>query len=276
MDWRAGRGTQVALVNASAEKLPVSGVVIAKNEGDRIGRCVASLAAICSEVIVLDSGSGDDTVDVAIAAGGRVEQQPWLGFAAQKNAAIARASQPWVLLLDADEWLDADDLPRLRALFASGGIERADVWRLPRRTHFLGTALDHGGWGREQVERLFRPDLRYQPSAVHEKLDLSRRRIANVDVRIEHDTARSHAEYAAKLQRYARLWAQQRHDAGKRAGPWSAPLHAAAYWIKNYILRGGFRDGAMARRYHALHARYVFDKYRLLQDLGRDAPGPGG
>ena len=73
--------------------LPVSGVVIAKDEADRIGRCVASLAAVCAEVVVLDSGSSDDTAAVASAAGARVEQQPWLGFAAQKNAAISRATR---------------------------------------------------------------------------------------------------------------------------------------------------------------------------------------
>ena len=246
-------------------KLPISGVVIAKDEGDRIGRCVASLAALCAEVVVLDSGSGDDTVAAATAAGARVEQQPWLGFAAQKNAAIARATQPWVLLLDADEWLDDAAAARLRALFARGEVERADVWRLPRRTHYLGAALDHGGWGREPVERLFRPDLRYLPADVHERLDLSGRRVAAVDARIEHDTARSDAEYAAKLDRYAALWAQQRRAAGRRAGPLSAPLHAAAYWLKNYVLRGGFLDGPMARRFHALHARYVHRKYRLLR-----------
>ena len=254
-------------MNASLDKPPLSGVVIAKDEGDRIGRCVASLAAVCREVLVLDSGSGDDTVANAIAAGARVEQQPWLGFAAQKNAAIARARQPWVLLLDADEWLDEDAAPRLRALFASGRVERADVWRLQRRTHFLGTALNHGGWGKERVERLFRADLRYLPAQVHEKLDLSGRRVATVAARIEHDTARSFDDYAAKLQRYAQLWASQRQAAVKRAGACSAPLHATAYWIKNYLLRGGFLDGEMARRYHALHARYVHDKYRLLRSL---------
>lgn len=246
--------------------LPLSGVVIARDEGDRIGRCVASLAALCAEVVVLDSGSGDDTVANAAAAGARVEQQPWLGFAAQKNAAIARATQPWVLLLDADEWLDDAAAGRLRALFASGEVERADVWRMPRRTHYLGTALDHGGWGREPVERLFRPSLRYLPAEVHERLDLSGRRVAAVDARIEHDTARSDAEYAAKLDRYAALWARQRRAAGRRAGPLSAPLHAAAYWLKNFVLRGGFLDGPMARRFHSLHARYVHRKYRLLRD----------
>jgi (heptosyl)LPS beta-1,4-glucosyltransferase len=252
-------------VNAPADKLPICGVVIAKNEGDRIGRCVASLTALCRDVLVLDSGSDDDTLANAIAAGARVEQQPWLGFAAQKNAAIARAAQPWVLLLDADEWLAADAAPALRALFANGEVECADAWRLPRRTHFLGTVLDHGGRGNEPVERLFRQDLRYLPAEVHEKLDLAGRRVAAVPARIEHDTARSFDEYAATLQRYARLWARQRHAAGRRAGALSAPLHAAAYWVKNFLLRGGFLDGEMARRYHALHARYVYDKYRLLR-----------
>jgi (heptosyl)LPS beta-1,4-glucosyltransferase len=250
----------------ASAKLPLSGVVIAKDEGDRIGRCVASLVALCSDVVVLDSGSVDDTVAVATAAGARVEQQPWLGFAAQKNAAIARATQPWVLLLDADEWLDDAAAVRLRTLFVSGEVERADVWRLPRRTHYLGAALDHGGWGREPVERLFRPDLRYLPAEVHERLDLSGRRMAAVDARIEHDTARSDAEYAAKLARYAELWARQRRAAGRRAGPLAAPLHAAAYWLKNFVLRGGFLDGPMARRFHALHAGYVHRKYRLLRD----------
>jgi (heptosyl)LPS beta-1,4-glucosyltransferase len=245
--------------------LPLSGVVIAKDEGDRLGRCVTSLAAICSDVLVLDSGSTDDTVAVATAAGARVEQQPWLGFAAQKNAAIARARQPWVLLLDADEWLDVDALTALRALFDCGRVEQADVWRLLRRTHFLGTPLDHGGWGREPVERLFRSDLRYQPADVHERLDTAGRRLATVDARIEHDTARSDVEYVAKLQRYAGLWAQQKRAEGRHAGPLAAPLHAAAYWLKTVVLRGGFLDGPVALRYHALHARYVRDKYRLLR-----------
>lgn len=249
----------------AAARLPLSGVVIAMNEADRIGRCVASLAALCEEVVVLDSGSSDATAAVATAAGARMLQQPWLGFAAQKNAAIAAATRPWVLLLDADEWLDDDAGDRLRALFGSGEVERADAWRLVRRTHYLGTPLDHGGWGREAVERLFRPALRYLPAEVHERLDLAGRRVAAVDARIEHDTARSDAEYAAKLDRYAALWAEQRRAAGRRAGPLAPALHAAAYWLKNFVLRGGFLDGPNARRFHAVHTRYVYRKYHLLR-----------
>ena len=249
-----------------SSKPSLSGVVITRDEADRIGRCVISLASVCTDVLVLDSGSCDDTVRIAQAAGARVEYQPWLGFADQKNAAIARATQPWVLLLDADEWLDPQAGDRICALFADGRVETADVWQLHRRTHYLGTPLEHGGWGCEAVDRLFRNDLRYRPALVHEALDLDGRRTCRLDARIEHDTARSDAEYVTKLQRYAGLWAQQRRAAGKHAGLLDAPLHAAAYWLKNYLLRGGFLDGAQARRYHTLHARYVYDKYRLLRN----------
>lgn len=251
-----------------ARLLPLSGVVIAFNEADRIRRCVASLLTVCGEVVVLDSGSTDATVAIAEDAGAKVYQQAWSGFAAQKNAAIARATEPWVLLLDADEWLDPDAASGIRKLFADGNAETADVWRLHRRTHYLGTALNHGGWGRESVDRLFRNNLRYRPAQVHEALDLAGRRVRRLDARIEHDTARSDEEYRAKLRGYARLWAEQKHASGKRAGILSAPLHAAAHWMKNYVLRGGFLDGGRAHRYHALHARYVFDKYRLLRGHG--------
>lgn len=244
---------------------PLSGVVIAKNEGDRIGRCVASLASVCADIWVLDSGSTDHTVAEAEAAGARVRKQDWLGFSAQKNAAIACATQPWVLLLDADEWLGEGAETALRKLFADGTLERADVWELERRTHFLGAQLNHGGWGREGVERLFRNDLRYLPADVHERLDLRGRRVAHVRARIEHDTARSLDEYRSKLARYAALWARQKHAEGRRAHALAAPLHAGSYWLKNYLLRGGFLDGASARDYHACHARYVFDKYSRLR-----------
>lgn len=248
----------------SARKLPICGVVITRNEADRIARCVTSMATVCRHVIVLDSNSDDATVSVATAAGARVERQRWLGFAAQKNAAIARATQPWVLLLDADEWLaeGADD--QIRALFSSGRVEDADVWRFSRRTHFLGTTLDHGHWSNEQVGRLFRSDMRYLPLLVHEHLDLTDKRVARIDARIEHNTARSQPQYASKLKRYSRLWAQQRIENGRRAYILSAPIHAAAYWLKACLLHGGFLDGPMAWRYHAMHTRYVYDKYRLL------------
>jgi (heptosyl)LPS beta-1,4-glucosyltransferase len=248
------------------QPLPISGVVITKNEADRIVRCVASLRTVCTEVLVLDSGSSDDTVARATAAGARVVHQDWLGFAAQKNAVIAMARQPWVLLLDADEWLDTGAESELQKLFVNNRIESADVWRLQRRTHFLGKALNFGGWGRESVDRLFRPDLHYLPAQVHERLDLRGKRVARVAARIEHDTARNADEYLNKLDRYARLFAEQRLAAGKRAGVLAPWTHAGFYLLKNFIVRGGCLDGPRGWQYHALHARYVWNKYRQMRD----------
>src|SRR6478609_10393731 len=185
---RTGRASEVAvsacmarslparagIIPRMSQPLPLSGVVITKNEADRIARCVGSMVGLCSEVIVLDSGSTDDTVRIAHQLGARVEQLDWQGFALQKNAAIAMAREKWVLLLDADEWLEPAAQEEVRKLFA-GDIEQSDVWLLMRRTHFLGHALRGGSFAREPVHRLFRSNIRHGLRAVHEYLDVEGR-----------------------------------------------------------------------------------------------------
>ena len=246
-----------------SQSLPLSGVVITKNEADRIARCVASMTPLCSEVIVLDSGSTDDTVAIAASLGARVEQLDWQGFALQKNAAIAMAREPWVLLLDADEWLEAHAQDEVHRLFA-GDIEQADVWLLLRRTHFLGHALRGGSFAREPVHRLFRSNIRHGLRAVHEYLDVDGKTVRTSRIVLEHDTARSADDYWSKLQRYAALWAEEQRGKGKSAGPLRGWLAATAYLLKNLLLRGGLIDGAAGFRFHWLHARYAKRKYDLL------------
>ncbi len=255
--------------NALHPKLPLSGVVIACNEADRITRCVASLVAVCDEVLVLDSGSSDDTIKLAQAAGARVEHQPWLGFAEQQNAVIARARHPWVLLLHADEWLREGASEALRELFAAANgpapIESADIWQLRRTTHFLGKALRFGGWGDEKIMRLMRNDVRFLPSQIHERVDKAGKRSQLSAIRVDHDTARSYPEYYQKLQRYAELWAGQNRARGKQAAAWSPLVHAFGYIVKNILLRGGILDGVQGWRYHYCHLCYVYRKYQLLR-----------
>jgi len=250
-------------------KPPLSGVVITKNEADRIVRCVKSLLKICREVVVLDSGSSDDTVRLAREAGARVEHQDWLGFSAQKNAVIELASQPWVFLLDADEWCEDNDIARLQNLIASPQFENADVWNCQRQTYFLGKSLSFGGREKEPVERVFRNNLRYLPAHVHEKLDLSNQRVKSANIRIQHDTARSYREYSTKLDGYAALFAEQNAHKAKKAYAGQSVIHAFFYLLKNYIFRGGFLDGKQGFYYHWLHARYVWMKYKLLADKAR-------
>lgn len=252
--------------------LPLSGVVITCNEADRIGRCVASLRAVCAEVIVLDSGSGDDTVAIARGLGARVEHRDWQGFAAQKNAAIDRATQPWVLLLDADEWLEAPAQECLRALFASGEVEQADVWQLLRRTHFLGHAMRAGSFAREPVERLFRARFRHALLPVHEYLDTAGGKVQASRIVLEHDTARSAGEYWGKLQGYAQLWAAEQFRLGRAVQPGRGALAATAYLLKNLVLRLGIIDGRRGWQFHWLHARYAQRKYASLRALHRQEP----
>lgn len=249
---------------------PLSGVVITLNEADRIERCVRSMAAVCREVIVVDSGSTDATVALATAAGARVVHQAWLGFAAQKNLAISLAAQPWVLLLDADEWLEPEAQARLLALFETSAPASADVFILLRRVHFLGHRMRAGSFAREPVERLFRAHLRHELLPVHERLDTAGARVAPSTIALEHDTARDAAEYWAKLERYARLWADAQRARGRRAGPGRGALAALAYLGKNLLLRGGIIDGAGGWAFHRLHARYA----RLKYDLLRESPRP--
>lgn len=246
------------------EPARLTGVVIAQNEADRIGRCVASLKALCTRVVVLDSGSGDDTVAVARAAGAEVVHQDWLGFAAQKNAAIAQAQTDWVLLLDADEWFEAGAIAALDGFLRSAGLESADAWELPRRTIFLGRPLRHGGWGREWLPRLFRADVRYRPDAVHERLNLDGRRVSRLDARFEHTPVRNLDEHYRKLARYAALWAEGRAATGKRAGFLDLYTHPLFYLLKNYLARGGFLDGREGAVFHLAYAGYTHAKYARL------------
>lgn len=245
---------------------PLSGVVITQDEGDRIARCLRSLSPVCREVIVLDSGSRDDTVAIARAEGAKVEHQEWLGFASQKNVAISRATQPWVILLDADEWLEPEAQAALHRLFDEARIETADVWLLQRRVHFLGHRMRGGSFASEPVERLFRSHLRHEIRPVHERLDTSGCRVAASAIRLEHDTARSAEEYWRKLQGYAHLWAQDQSERGRDVLPGRGALAAVAYLLKNLLLKLGFLDGAAGWRFHRLHARYALLKYRLLRE----------
>lgn len=249
---------------------PITGVVVTRNEEAHIARCLRSMAPVCREIVVLDSGSSDATVAIARAEGAIVEHQEWLGFASQKNVAISRANQPWVLLLDADEWLEEEAQAQILALFGPDGAgETADVWRLRRRAHYLGRRMRHGSFSREPVYRLFRAHLRHEIRPVHEQLDLTGARVAEGGIFLEHDTPSDADAYWARLQGYARLWAQDQANRGRYVLPGRGWLAAAALLIRGLVFQGGLLDGMPSLRLHWIHARFALRKYRYLQaELG--------
>ena len=161
--------------NVNSERPPISGLIIAYNEADRIGECLKSMQTVCRELIVLDAHSTDGTAEVARRAGARVVTCDWPGFTQQRNRALEMASCPWALFLDADERLSADLARQIHMILDAGADDHpvlADIdgFDLPFRTHFLGKNLRFGASASEHHVRLFRTKIRYRPCRVHEVL----------------------------------------------------------------------------------------------------------
>lgn len=242
---------------------PVSAVIIAFNEADRIGDCLASLD-FCDEIVVVDSGSTDATRAVCEAAGARVLHRDFDGFRSQKDFAVQQARHDWVLCLDADERVS----PALReAILAAraGGFRDAAGYRFARLSEYFGRFLRHGNAYPDRVLRLF--DRRRGgwrgTREIHEA--------ASVDGPVQtlpgdliHHPYRSLAQFLAKTQRYARMMAEHDHARGKRASLAKLVLSPAWRFWRGYVFRLGFLDGWHGLVYAYLRANYVRQKTIML------------
>jgi (heptosyl)LPS beta-1,4-glucosyltransferase len=231
----------------------VTVVVAAKNEEARIAGCVASVADWAAEVLVVESGSTDDTALVARAEGATVLTHPFETIGKQRNAAIARAAHEWVLVVDADERCTPELAREISALLGGAG-PRHDAFRVPRRNFFLGREIRHGGWASDRPVRFFRRELRYDERPVHEHV-VTRGAVGTLAGSLLHYPYASLAQYFEKLDRYSRWWAEQNFERGRRASAVSVVVKPPARFISMYLLRGGFLDGARGAVLAAAAAR---------------------
>lgn len=259
----------------------MSVVVIARDEAARIGRCLSSVA-FARERIVLDGGSQDDTVAIARALGARVEIVPdWPGFGAQKNRAVDLATEPWVLSLDADEWVD----PELAAEIARtvGDPSASDIYDIPRRSSYCGRVMRHSGWWPDPVTRLWRRGhARFSDHVVHERLlpvDPSAAPIRRLRHALDHEAFTSLEQVIAKMNRYSTDSAAMLAARGRRGSLTTALAHGAWSFVRTWVLRGGFLDGRhglMLAISNAEGSYYRYLKLMLLQDSAdRSGPAPG-
>ena len=259
----------VAAVSAgtvtTADGLSVPGglsvAIIACNEAHRIARCLKSVS-FADQIVVLDSGSTDDTVAIARGLGADVEVTPdWPGFGPQKNRALARCRYRWVLSIDADEQVSDALAAEILRVLREAPVEAtvAGYW-LRRSSRYCGQVIRHGLWGNDRVLRLFeRQRGRFTDARVHESLvcDGETRVLEGILV---HDSVDSPEDARSKARRYAFLGAEALRARG-RGGSLQGGVHAGWSFVRGYLLRAGFLDGRFGLTLARLNAAGTFWKY---------------
>jgi len=253
------------------EKIPLSVAIITKNEADNLPGCLRSVA-FARQVVVVDSGSDDGTLEIAREFGCEVFAEPWKGFGAQKQAAIDRCREPWVLVLDADERIPPETQAAIRAA-VSAGEGAAPGYSFPRKNFFQGRWIRHMGWWPDRITRLFRRGMgRMTEAPVHEAVEVTGK-VEALEAPIEHYTEGRLSEILKKIDRYSTLAAEEAFREGRRSSVWGALARAEITFLQNYVLRRGFLDGRQGLVLSVTDAVNKFFKYAKLSELNRQKEG---
>jgi glycosyltransferase involved in cell wall biosynthesis len=242
----------------------ISATIIAHNEAKQIARTIRSLSC-ADEVIVIDSGSADETVEVAKGCGARVVLHDWPGFAAQKNYAVVQARHDWILSLDADEELDE---AAQQALLQWKATEPAAAgYQFARRAKYLGRWILHSGWYPDHKVRLFdRRKGEWNGAYVHESVVVAGA-VETLPGEILHYTCDSLAEHAQRIEYYTDLAAKEMLERGERVSGFGRLLGPPWVFLNTYFFRLGILDGPQGFAIARMAARYVRRKYEKCAEL---------
>ena len=255
----------------------LSVVIIAHNEEANIGRTLASVQPLVAggrgEIVVVDSGSTDRTVEIAKSLRAKVFVEEWKGYAAQKNSAIEKATGAWILSLDADEEVGADLVEEIGAVVGGNAPALTSPlgFRIPRKNFFLGRWIRHGGFWPDPKLRLFRRGTaRFEDRAVHEDAKLTQGTPGELKGALLHHSYPTLADYIDHMNRYSSLGAEMEMARNQiRFGVIDIVFRPAATFIYNYIFRLGFLDGREGLLLHLYHAVYVSWKYAKTWELSK-------
>jgi glycosyltransferase involved in cell wall biosynthesis len=251
----------------------ISAVIITKNEELNIRECLASLTWV-DEIVVVDSGSADRTVEICREFTDRVYIHDWLGFGPQKNRALGYATGDWVFSIDADERVS----PELRAeILAVSRSDGPGAYEIPRLSWYCGRFIHHSGWRPDQVLRLFRRGQgRFSEDLVHERV-LVEGRVGRLRNDLIHYSFRDLEQVLNVVNRYSTLGAEQKFAAGQRAGLAKSIFHGLAEFFSTYLFKGGFLDGRQGLMLAISNGEGTYYKYLKLMQLGEAAAmQPGG
>lgn len=244
----------------------LSVAVITKNEAADLDAALASVA-FADEIVVVDSFSTDDTVAIARRRTDRVVAREWAGYVDQKNYAASLASHDWILSLDADERVTPELAAEIRSRLAADPRETA--FRMPRVTWHLGRWIRTTDWYPDFQVRLYdRRRARWTGRHVHEAISADGD-IGRLRGELQHYAYRDIADHLETIDRYTTYAARQMHESGRRAGLLQIAGHPPLAFLRNYVARGGVRDGVPGLVVSALNSYYVFLKFAKLWELQR-------
>jgi glycosyltransferase involved in cell wall biosynthesis len=252
--------------------MKLSVIIITKNEAANIQACLDSVR-FADQWIIVDSGSTDDTVAIARAAGATViETTDWPGFGPQKSRALAAAQGEWVLSLDADERISETLRDEILGVMAA---PKASSYALPRLSSFCGHFIRHSGWYPDYIVRLFRRGTaQFSSDLVHERIIVSQGTPAKLREHIVHYSYLNDDDYLRKLAQYSSLSAEQAYAAGKRSSLTKAVVHAVSAFLRSYVFKRGCLDGRAGFMVAISSAESTYHKYFKLMLLTEGTTTP--
>ncbi len=239
-------------------------VLIVKDESENIVSCLES-ANFADEIVVVDAGSQDDTLELAAKYTDKIFVEPeWPGYGVQRQRAQGYATSEWILMLDADERITPELQQSITRIVKDN--EQNCVYDTARLSHCFGRYIRHSGWYPDYVTRLYpRAKAAYNASMVHEKLEYpAELSVKKLTGDLLHYTYRDMNHYLVKSAGYAEAWSKQRYEQGKRATLLQGALHAVGCFVRMYILRAGFLDGRQGLLLAFLSSHSTFVKYADL------------
>ena len=244
--------------------MKITATIITLNEERNIARAIESLRC-CDEILILDSGSVDRTVELAKKLGARVIEAGWRGYAGQKNWAAEQAAHDWILSLDADEALSEALEAEIWNVKKNG--PQYDAYTMPRLARYLGKWIFHSGWYPDRKVRLYhRSKAKWVGDVVHESVQADGS-VGHLDANILHFTCESLSEHVKSLDRYTTLAAQELVARQTQIGLWRLILDPPWTFVKTYFFQRGFQDGLEGMIIAYMAAFYTFLKYSKTRNM---------
>lgn len=252
------------------KNLAISVTIIARDEADRIADAIRSVD-FADEVVVLDSGSRDETVSISRSLGAKVVETDWPGYVAQKNRALDQVRHEWVLSIDADERVSPELAESIRRVLSDG--PQPDGFSVSRRQWYLGRWIRHSGWYPDRRVRLFRKSrCRWVGVDPHDRVEVGGR-VARLSGDLLHLPYRSLEDHLDTINRYSTLFARESRKLGRRARWWDLVFRPPLFFLKRYVLSLGFLDGFHGIIICGMGAFYTLCRWSKLFELQREPAG---